>query len=59
MVEVIDRAFEASFTTKQVGLGTGLGLDIARRIGVERRGGSIGITSTPGATTVTVLLPLG
>ena len=38
---------------------TGPGLDTARRIVVERHGGSIGITSTPGATTVTALLPLG
>ena len=57
MAEVIDRAFEAFFTTKEVGRGPGL--DIARRIGVERQGGTIGFTSTPGATTVTVLLPLG
>jgi signal transduction histidine kinase len=59
MVEVIDRAFEAFFTTTEVGRGTGPGLDTARRIGVERHGGSIGITSTPGATMVTALLPLG
>ena len=33
------RAFEAFFTTKDVGKGTGLGLDIARRIVVDRHGG--------------------
>ena len=37
--EVAARAFEAFFTTKDVGKGTGLGLDIARRIVVERHGG--------------------
>src|SRR6185436_20122055 len=41
--EVAARAFEAFFTTKDVGKGTGLGLDIARRIVVERHGGTISI----------------
>ena len=46
--EVAARAFEAFFTTKDVGKGTGLGLDIARRIVVERHGGTITIDSQPG-----------
>jgi signal transduction histidine kinase len=55
--EVAARAFEAFYTTKDVGKGTGLGLDIARRIVVERLGGGIMIDSRPGETVVRVRLP--
>ena len=56
--EVAEQAFEAFFTTKEVGRGTGLGLDIARRIVVERHAGSIEIDSEPGRTVLRVLLPI-
>jgi signal transduction histidine kinase len=56
--EVAERAFEAFYTTKDVGQGTGLGLDIARRIVVERHGGDITITSEPGKTVLAVRLPI-
>ncbi len=51
------RVFEPFFTTKDVGSGTGLGLDISRRIVVERHGGTISFDSVPGSTTATVRLP--
>ena len=56
--EVAARAFEAFFTTKDVGQGTGLGLDIAHRIVVERHGGAIMIDSRTGQTIVRVRLPV-
>jgi signal transduction histidine kinase len=56
--EVQARAFEAFYTTKDVGQGTGLGLDIARRIIVERHHGEIAIDSRPGQTILRVQLPL-
>ena len=55
--EVQARAFEAFYTTKDVGKGTGLGLDIARRIVVERHHGQISIDSRPGETVLRVELP--
>ena len=56
--EVVERAFEAFYTTKPVGKGTGLGLDIARRIVVDRHGGVIEVDSAPGRTVLRVRLPL-
>ena len=55
--EVAARAFEPFYTTKDVGKGTGLGLDIAQRIVVERHGGTITIESQPGETVLRVRLP--
>jgi len=55
--EVQARAFEAFYTTKDVGKGAGLGLDISRRIVVERHHGEITIASRPGETTLRVQLP--
>jgi signal transduction histidine kinase len=56
--EVAARAFEAFYTTKEIGKGTGLGLDIARRIVEERHGGTIAIDPRPGGTVVRVRLPV-
>jgi signal transduction histidine kinase len=56
--EVQARAFDPFFTTKELGKGTGLGLDISRRIVVERHHGQIAIDSRPGETVLCVRLPL-
>jgi signal transduction histidine kinase len=53
-----ERIFEPFFTTKPIGHGTGLGLDIAWRIVVNKHRGYLKVTSVPGATTFTVRLPL-
>jgi signal transduction histidine kinase len=54
---VQNRAFEPWFTTKDVGKGTGLGLDISRKIIVDMHHGDISIHSTPRGTTMRVSLP--
>jgi signal transduction histidine kinase len=56
--EVAARAFDAFYTTKDVGSGVGLGLDIARRIVVERHRGAIAIDPSPGGTVLRVTLPV-
>jgi signal transduction histidine kinase len=55
--EIQERIFDPFFTTKDVGKGTGLGLDIVRRL-VERHNGDIEVTSVPGRTEFTVSLPI-
>jgi signal transduction histidine kinase len=55
--EISDRIFDPFFTTKDVGKGTGLGLDIVRRI-VERHDGDIQVSSAPGRTEFSVSLPV-
>jgi signal transduction histidine kinase len=56
--EVMDRVFEPFFTTKDVGQGTGLGLDISRRIVVEHHHGTIDFATSSDGTTATVSLPI-
>jgi signal transduction histidine kinase len=55
--EIRDRIFEPFFTTKGVGQGTGLGLDIVRRL-VLHNDGAINVESQPGRTEFRVELPI-
>jgi signal transduction histidine kinase len=55
--ELRDRIWEPFFTTKAVGQGTGLGLDIARRIVVRQHGGDLALDTAAGRTRFTVRLP--
>lgn len=56
--DVREHVFEPFFTTKGVGAGTGLGLDITRRIVVQRHHGDISFDSKPGGTHFYVHLPI-
>jgi len=69
VVEVVDdgpgipreaqgHVFEPFYTTKEVGAGTGLGLDVARRI-IVAHGGGVSVRSEPGETRFAVGLPVG
>jgi signal transduction histidine kinase len=55
--EAQSRVFDAFFTTKDVGQGTGLGLATVYRIVVDRHGGALTFDSRPGRTTFRVSLP--
>jgi two-component system sensor histidine kinase RegB len=55
--ETLSRASEPFFSTKPAGAGMGLGLFLGRTV-LERQGGSLSITSSPGeGTTVDLLFP--
>ncbi|MFE1265724.1 ATP-binding protein [Streptomyces albogriseolus] len=55
--DVLPRIYEPFFTTKPVGEGTGLGLDISWRIVVNKHRGSLRVQSVPGDTRFQVRLP--
>ena len=54
--EIQERIFEPFFTTKPLGEGSGLGLDIVKKI-VNKHEGRIEVESVPGETTFRVWLP--
>jgi signal transduction histidine kinase len=55
--DIQGRIFDPFFTTKPIGQGTGLGLDITRRI-VRRHDGQVELDSRPGRTEFRVMLPV-
>jgi len=56
--EVREHIFRPFFTTKPAGVGTGLGLGIAKRIVTQEFNGAISFTSEPGRTEFVVALPI-
>jgi signal transduction histidine kinase len=56
--DILDRIYEPFFTTKSLGEGTGLGLDIAHRIITRQHQGHIDVESRPGCTRFQVAIPL-
>jgi signal transduction histidine kinase len=56
--DIIDRIFTPFFTTKPFGEGTGLGLDLAWRIVIEKHHGNVQVESEPGNTRFIIELPL-
>ena len=54
--EVVERVFDPFFTTKEIGKGTGMGLDIVRKI-VSRHKGTVNVSSEPGNTQFKICLP--
>jgi signal transduction histidine kinase len=54
--ELKNRIFDPFFTTKPVGQGTGLGLDIVRRL-LDQNNATIDVDSAPGRTEFRVTLP--
>ena len=56
--QIQERIFDPFFTTKPMGQGTGLGLDIVRRL-VRHNDGEISVESQPGRTQFRVAFPIG
>ncbi|MDT8445802.1 MAG: response regulator [bacterium] len=56
--ELKEKIFQPFFTTKGAGEGSGLGLDISRKI-IEKHGGNIRLESSAAGTTFFINLPLG
>ena len=56
--DVQQKIFEPFFTTKPSGEGSGLGLDIVKKI-IDRHHGTLDVTSSPGRTCFSVNLPIG
>lgn len=57
--EVVERVFDAFFTTKPVGEGTGLGLTTSLAVVAQQHHGELTLTSADGVTRARVVLPRG
>ena len=55
--EIQDQIFNPFFTTKPQGEGTGIGLDICKKI-IDKHNGRIDVASSPGNTKFSIYLPL-
>jgi len=55
--EIKDKIFDAFYTTKPVGEGSGLGLHISKKI-IDKHNGSIDLESEPGSTKFRIWLPI-
>jgi signal transduction histidine kinase len=56
--EILPKIYDPFFTTKPVGKGTGLGLDVVHRL-LQNHQAVISVKSEPGYTEFTVCFPLG
>ena len=54
--EIINRIFDPFFTTKKVGEGTGIGLDLVKRI-IDHHNGEVKVDSKPGRTEFIICIP--
>ncbi|NOR89384.1 MAG: cyclic nucleotide-binding domain-containing protein [Anaerolineales bacterium] len=56
--DIQPKIFDAFFTTKEPGKGTGLGLNISYKIVVQKHRGDMKVSSIPGKTCFKVMLPI-